>query len=324
LGIEFEELVFQREGHLVNDEHSLGELTLALHNRPSFIIGIGSGTLSDMIRYSAYITGVPFFLIPTAPSMDGYASSVAPLISGGGKVTFSAKAPLGIYADPSILRTAPLSMIEAGLGDLLGKLTAKADWLLSAALNGEPYCPVIQEKVDNAVSSCMNSLLESSLTDEKFLDQLTNGLILSGTAITMAGSSRPASGGEHHLAHYWEMQALKGNFPVGLHGQKVGLATKLILHVYEKVHTRLESSENKPWKQIFSKLNKELPTVGEYEDFLRKTGVSFEPKDLGLSRELVQSGLLEGMYIRERFTVLRFAHERGWLKDITAEIMEEI
>src|SRR5690554_5885699 len=141
-------LKFVRIDSLTADEYALGELMLALSTRPDFLIGVGSGTISDLVRYGAYIAQVPFVLVATAASMDGYSSVVAPLIQHGAKKTFTAKEPLVIYGDTDVLAKAPSEMIVAGIGDLLGKMVAKADWKLSHQLTGEPHCPVIQQQVD--------------------------------------------------------------------------------------------------------------------------------------------------------------------------------
>ena len=120
-----------QEDTLVPDELALSKLFMEVPVAAEVLIAVGAGTITDLVRFAAYKMGKPFVSIPTAPSMDGYASAVSPLIVGGFKRTFSACPPLAIYADLDVLCKAPMAMIAAGFGDLLGKLTARADWEIS-------------------------------------------------------------------------------------------------------------------------------------------------------------------------------------------------
>ncbi len=58
--------------------------------------------------------------------------------------------------------------------------------------------------------------------DEDAIRYLIEALILTGVAMGLIGVSRPASGSEHQLSHFWEMDSIaKGEQPE-LHGVKVG------------------------------------------------------------------------------------------------------
>ncbi|WP_307605455.1 iron-containing alcohol dehydrogenase [Paenibacillus sp. V4I9] len=63
--------------------------------------------------------------------------------------------------------------------------------------------------------------------------RLMEGLILSGLSMLLVGHSRPASGAEHHLSHYWEMVLLQQRRRALLHGAKVGVATVLMAQRYQ-------------------------------------------------------------------------------------------
>jgi len=220
---------------LVPDEHSLAGLLLEVPKSAEVILAVGSGTITDLVRAVAHRLGKPFVSVPTAPSMDGYASTVAPLVVGGFKRTFPAGPPLAIYADLDVLCKAPSQMIVAGFGDLLGKYTARADWQLSRIIDGEYYCQASLDLMTAALDQCTGNPEGLSKREPSLIRGLMEGLILSGIAITMAGNSRPASGAEHLLAHYWEMRSLGEGVHYHLHGTKVGVATPLILGIYEKV-----------------------------------------------------------------------------------------
>lgn len=134
-----------------------------------------------------------------------------------------------------MLREAPDEMIAAGMGDMLGKVTALADWKLGRAVNGEYYCPAIVELVVKAVKRCIESLDGLIERDGQAVKSLTEGLILSGIAMQMTGNSRPASGAEHHISHYWEMQHLMRGEISPLHGNKVAAAIMLVSALYGKI-----------------------------------------------------------------------------------------
>ncbi len=110
-------------------------------------IVVGSGVLTDIVRYAAHAAGRDFISVPTAASMDGYASAAAAMQIAGLKVTSPARAPVGIYADPGVLAAAPIDLTRAGIGDLLAKVTARVDWLASHFLYGEPFPPAVADRV---------------------------------------------------------------------------------------------------------------------------------------------------------------------------------
>ncbi len=74
---------------------------------------------------------LPYIIIATAPSVDGFASDCAPLIVKNMRVTYEAKVPNAIIGDITILKDAPMDMIAAGVGDILGKYTCLVDWKLA-------------------------------------------------------------------------------------------------------------------------------------------------------------------------------------------------
>jgi len=126
-------------------------------------------------------------------------------------------------------------MIAAGLGDLLGKFTCLCDWKLSKIINGEHYCGNIAELVESSVRTVLASADKAKERDPETLGSIMNGLVLTGVAMSLYGNSRPASGCEHHMSHYWEMvfeQA--GKHPVP-HGTQVGVGTVLVLLLVENL-----------------------------------------------------------------------------------------
>jgi glycerol-1-phosphate dehydrogenase [NAD(P)+] len=217
------------------DEKFIGRILTAMEDNTECLIAVGSGTINDAVRFASFRLHIPYIIIATAPSMDGYASTVSPLLVEGYKKTFIAVHPLAIIGDLLVIKEAPQEMLAAGFGDMLGKATALADWMLSSIMENEYYCPDIVKLTCKAMQQCVSCVDGLVQRESDAIKHLMEGLILSGLAMQMAGNSRPASGAEHHLAHFWEMQHFMRGEDSPLHGIKVGVATPLIMKLYDKV-----------------------------------------------------------------------------------------
>lgn len=237
--IRYEKIVLQgpEVGDLPADEEAFGRVCMAFPHESDVVISIGSGTINDLGRYLSYITGREFLLVLTAPSMDGCASGVAPLIQNHLKITFPAHAPLALIGDLKILSEAPMKMLSAGVGDILGKYSCLTDWKLSAIVNQEYYCDTIEGIMRSAIDKTMVAAKNLKARHPEDIRTLTEGLVLSGIAMDFAGNSRPASGAEHHLSHFFEMQFLFDGIPAVLHGTKVGIGTVITLGFYNRLAT---------------------------------------------------------------------------------------
>ncbi len=224
-----------RLAHTGFDEASVGELLIQMPADCDLAVAVGTGAINDMTRFFSFKTGRPFFTVATAAPMDGFASSIAAIQVNHLKTTFEAQTPSAIIGDTEILKNAPYCMIAAGLGDLLGKFTCLCDWNLSRIINDEHYCPNIAELVESCVENVMASADKAKDRDPETLGDIMEGLVLAGVAMSLYGNSRPASGCEHHMSHYWEMMFEQaGKRPVP-HGAQVGVGTVLILKLVEKL-----------------------------------------------------------------------------------------
>ena len=220
-------------GHTGFDEATVGELLINMPGDSDLVVAVGTGAINDMTRYFSFRSGRPFFTVAKAAPMDGFASSLAVLNINNLKTSIEAQTPTAIIGDTEILKAAPYHMIAAGLGDLLGKSTCLCDWKLSKIINGEHYCRKIADLVEKCVDDVLKVADKAKERDPKVLGDIMEGLILTGVAMSLYGNSRPASGCEHHMSHYWEMlfeQA--GKRPVS-HGTQVGVGTVLILKLVE-------------------------------------------------------------------------------------------
>ena len=180
--------VIHREHDMLPDDLSCGEVLLSITRETEFLIAVGSGSVTDTTRIKAERTGLPFVYVGTAPSMDGYASAVAPLLHRGLKIQRPAVCPEIIVCDLDVLATAPMRLIASGVGDVLGKYIAKADWQLGQVINGEPCCPVCVEMVTNAVNALVDNVEEIAHKTEKGMRILIEALLLSGLFASLGGA----------------------------------------------------------------------------------------------------------------------------------------
>jgi len=221
--------------HLGFDEATLGELIIQMPVDCDLVIAVGTGAINDMTRYFGFKMGRPFYTVATAAPMDGFASSIAAIQVNHLKTTFDAQTPIAIIGDTDILKDAPYRMIAAGLGDLLGKFTCLCDWKLAKIITGEHYCENIVELVESCVSNVLSDADKARDRNPETMGKIMEGLVLAGVAMSLYGNSRPASGCEHHMSHYWEMMFEQaGKRPVP-HGTQVGVGTVLILKLVEQL-----------------------------------------------------------------------------------------
>lgn len=308
-GLAYHKRVFQTETPLVPNEYALGSVLAAMTSQDDMLLAVGSGTLNDVTKYVSARTGIPYVIAATAPSMDGYASTVAPTILDGFKTTLPAVYPAAIVADVDILKDAPMPMLTAGFGDIIGKFTSLADWRLSHQLNGEYYCPEVAGVIEAAVETCAANAQALAQREPQAIQAVTEALILSGLAMGMVGVSRPASGAEHQMAHYWEMDALRRGEEHPLHGNAVGVGTVLAASLYEMAVEYLP--------QGFA-----APDKGQILACLQAAGSCADPKELGIRRELCLESLLHAMELRDRFTVQKLLEQKGKLSLCAQELVE--
>lgn len=308
-GFQLKSFTYPKGNHdLIPDEHAIGRLLIELEQETALLLAVGSGVLNDLARIVASRANKPFAIAGTAPSMDGYASVVSPLIVEGKKLTFPGKYPYAIFADTSIMKNAPMVMIRAGYGDVLGKLTALADWQLSRIMEGEYYCETTARLVQNGVGKCIESTEGLAARDEEAIRHLIEALLLTGISMGLVGISRPASGTEHQLAHYWEVKAIEAGMEHPLHGNAVGTATVVTAMLYELAADLLPAGID-------------YPSVGLVTGLLEKIGAAVSPKELGIDRALFADSLLNAMHLRDKYTLLRFCDSKGKLTEFAEDLV---
>lgn len=217
------------------DEVAVGSLVMHYDNACDLVIGIGSGVINDLGKILANVAKVPYVIVGTAPSMDGYASGSSSMARDGLKITLNSKAPNVIIGDTDIVKTAPIKMMVSGLGDMLAKYISICEWRISNLINGEYYCETIAGYVRQALKKCVENAKGLLTRDEVAVEAVFEGLVLSGVAMNYAGISRPASGGEHYISHVWDMRGLEFGEPVDFHGIQCAIGTLYIAKVYEQI-----------------------------------------------------------------------------------------
>ena len=318
------------------------------------LVAVGSGTLTDIVRYAAHSAGCDFVSVPTAASMDGYASSVAALERDGVKLTLRARAPTAIFADPRIAAAAPIELTRAGVGDLLAKTTARVDWLAAHLLYGEGWRPL-----EPVPELDVAALLAG---DVDAVAGLLRALIESGLAMAAVGSSRPASGCEHHASHLWDLLAGRGLRPRALHGLQVGYATGFAMRLQRFAFEGGVSLPRRPqpvvepldaaarvwlgepppdvlaavaekqrliaavpatwpddearWAALRARLEPSLARFDAVADGLRRAGIpDREAGYLGIDAAMLRAGLRYGGRLRARYTVVDFLEGQGVLEE---------
>ena len=225
------------------DEHAMGSMVLAFDPACDCVLGIGSGVINDSCKVLAHAMGRKQMIVGTAPSMDGYASSSSSMVINGCKVSLINACPAAIICDIDIIKDAPMRMLHAGLGDMLAKYIGLCEWRIVELINGEYRCENVAALMRASVDKIVANAPGLRRRESAAVQATVEGLVLSGIAMSYAGSSRPASGLEHYFSHLWEMMALERGVPYELHGIQVGIGTLLGLRVFDMIRTMTPDKE---------------------------------------------------------------------------------
>ncbi|MFW5811525.1 MAG: iron-containing alcohol dehydrogenase [Alkalispirochaetaceae bacterium] len=198
-------------------------------------LAVGSGTINDIAKFGAYKAGFPAGCIATAPSMNGYTSAIAAVLTDGVKTTQPCTPTRVVVGDVDVLAAAPAPLIQSGIGDLASKPVSNADWIIANRLTGSTHSTEAAKVIDASWKLLDGVAPGLARRDREAVEKLTASLILSGFAMAVAGNSAPASGGEHLISHYIDMLALASGETHDLHGRQVGVATVTAAFFYQKL-----------------------------------------------------------------------------------------
>ncbi|SNZ16353.1 glycerol-1-phosphate dehydrogenase [NAD(P)+] [Natronoarchaeum philippinense] len=245
---------------------------------PGFLIGVGGGKAIDIAKMASDDIGRGFVSVPTAASHDGIVSNRGSVPDGGTRHSVAAEPPLAVVADTEILANAPWELTTAGCADIISNYTAVMDWRLADRLKSVPYSgygAALSEMTAEMLVSNADSI-RPGLEESSWI--VVKALVSSGVAMSIAGSSRPASGAEHLFSHQLDRIA-PGR---ALHGHQVGVGS--IMTAY------LHSGEDGIWTDIRSALDSiDAPTTAA---------------ELDLEPEEVVEALSTCHEIRDRYTIL--------------------
>ena len=223
------------EDHVVCDDASIEQLAARIDPNAN-ALAVGAGTINDIVKMVAERNRVAYQSVATAASMNGYTSAIAAVLSRGVKRTLPAAPAEAVFADVDVLCEAPSHLNLAGFGDLLSKPYSNADWKLSALVRGVPYADRPARILDEAFELLLAHAESIGASQPTGIEILGATIILSGFTMALAGTSAPASGGEHLVSHYWDMEQHCRHAPLyGLHGTQVGIATRLSALLFERL-----------------------------------------------------------------------------------------
>lgn len=204
-----------------------------LEEDDSVPVAVGSGVVNDLVKHAAFSLGRDYLCVATAASMDGYTSAGAPLSEKGFKKTIPCRPARALVADLDVIAAAPAEMTGWGYGDLAGKVPAGGDWIIADALGIEAIDAIAWPMVQNGLDGWLAQPDRIAAGDRDAVEGLFLGLTLVGLAMEAHGSSRPASGADHQIAHLWEMDDLHHHGERVSHGACVAVGTMTALRMYD-------------------------------------------------------------------------------------------
>lgn len=287
-----------------------------------YVLGVGSGSINDLCKYTAKRNNIESGIFGTAPSMDGYLSKGAGIMVDGFKITYSVNYPHDCLVDSTVITNAPKILIASGFGDIIGKYTCLTDWRLSHILNGEEINIEAYEMMEKALKETVNHYKDIARYDLNGVSILMNALLVAGTSMAIAGNSRPASGSEHHQSHYIEMYFVKIKKPIPSHGLKVALGTLVSIELYN--HLKETSFfKNHPKRQELEELIDSLPKVDEVLKMLKDVKGYTKFRELGITKELFIETIYNAYTTRDRYTILTLYHDNNLYDEIIDTLVDK-
>jgi glycerol-1-phosphate dehydrogenase [NAD(P)+] len=258
------------------------------------LVAVGSGSINDITKYAAHLTGRPFAVFGTAPSMNGYTSVSAAITEGGLKKSLPATLPKGVFLDLDVMAAAPRRLIASGFGDSLARATAQTDWLMAHLLLGKPYRETPFMLLADDEDAMISSAAALRAGDVAAIELLVRTLVMSGLGMTLCGGSYPASQGEHLIAHYIDMRG--HNLPQAYHGEHISVTTLTMARLQERMLAM-------PTLQLAPTSDTSASMIGKFgEEVGRACWAAFRPKlfDKGATDRLNLKLAREWAGMRER------------------------
>lgn len=233
-GWDVQSVVLQPEG-LHADSVTISRVLAVYDGQPRIFVAVGSGTVTDTTRFTSHRSQNSFISFPTAASVDAYTSVNSAMTIGELKGSIYCHAPVAIFTNIPTIVESPKWLTASGFGDLTSKFTSSSDWKITHIIWGSKYDPDIYEKALGAAKQAA-AVADGIITHEpKSMAAMMQGQFESGFSMADFGNSAPASGGEHHIAHVWEMMFHWAKREGLYHGNAVGVATIIEAEWYERL-----------------------------------------------------------------------------------------
>ena len=210
------------------------------------VVIVGSGSLSDVVKYATFEDGRKYACFATAASMNGYAASTASVtLANGYKTSLPAHAPRGIFIDLKVSADAPIWLSAAGLGDSLCRPTAQVDWWTSHRLFDTFYAKTPYLLMQDDEPLMINNAAGIATHHVAANGYLHRVMTLCGLGVNFTGGSHHGSMGEHQVSHWIDMFA-GSSHPGTTHGQQVGVASLAIARLQKMILDLDRPPEIKP------------------------------------------------------------------------------
>ena len=228
-------IIPDQEGESPATDDMTRDLILDQAPQADLYIAVGSGVINDLVKWVAYLRKKPYIAVATAASMNGYASANVAATVDGLKVLFHAEACIAVFTTPEIITGAPFELTTSGLGDVLAKPVSSADWKLNQFLFDDYHCQFSVDLLKKLEPIYLENPDKIKGKDPAACKALFDALFLSSIAMTITGTSSPASGGEHLISHTLDMIANRDGRKHDFHGRQVGVSSILMAALYEKI-----------------------------------------------------------------------------------------
>jgi len=262
--------VLDPEG-LHTDGTTLTRVLTAYDAVPRLFVAVGSGTITDTVRFTSHRSQNQFVSFPTAASVDAYTSKNAPVLVGHLKGSIYCHAPIAIFTDLPTICASPKFLTTSGFGDLVSKLTASSDWKMSHLIWDVDFDEEIYIRALRAGQRSSEMVDGIRTADPNSMAAMMEGQFASGFCMADFGNSAPASGGEHHISHIWEMM-FQWEKKEGLyHGHAVGVAAIMCAEWYQRLKALsrgeaedlLKRTKIPPRSVQIAAIEKNLPRIAE-------------------------------------------------------------
>jgi glycerol-1-phosphate dehydrogenase [NAD(P)+] len=210
-----------------NTHDEVERVTGRLRGDVDAAVAVGGGKTIDVAKAACAAADVPLLVVPTQLTADGIASPVSVIKQPDGALRSGhGRLPIAVVVDMEVIASAPPERTRAGIGDLVANRSALVDWRLAAEAGAEEVDDFAALLSASAVDLVYGAARDG-LRDAPFLDRLLRGLVLSGLAMEIAGSSRPCSGAEHLISH--ALDSLRPG--TAQHGDQVAFGSLVATHL---------------------------------------------------------------------------------------------